>query len=43
MNELIIGSHVSFNNKDQLLGAVKEEAEDMRAKLAEVGAEVEFK
>lgn len=24
MNELIIGSHVSFNNKDQLLGAVKE-------------------
>ena len=24
MNELIIGSHVSFNNKDQLLGSVKE-------------------
>lgn len=24
MNELIIGSHVSFNNKDQLLGTVKE-------------------
>ena len=24
MEELIIGSHVSFNNKDQLLGAVKE-------------------
>ena len=24
MNELIIGSHVSVNNKDQLLGAVKE-------------------
>lgn len=24
MNELIIGSHVSFNNKDQLLGSVEE-------------------